>query len=103
MNATHVIGGHSQSVLQNRLSLPSLIDVRRAQGVALPWHSLQQGFFIYAKRAMPHGALVAISLVDQQMRIPVMQAVVTLLINSQRLRNEEYSFQAAVQGRGREK
>jgi hypothetical protein len=40
-------------------------------------HRLQQGFFMYAKRAMPHGALVAISLADRHMRMRVQQAVVT--------------------------
>ncbi len=82
---------------------PIFFDVQRGQSVALPWDSLQHGFFSHAKRAMPHGALVAISLVDQRMPIPVMQPVVTLLINSQRLRNESHFFQAAVQGRGCEK
>lgn len=32
---------------------------------------------MYAKRAMPHGALVAISLADRHMRMRVQQAVVT--------------------------
>lgn len=56
---------------------PIFIDVQRGQSVVLPWDSLQHGFFMHAKRAMPHGALVAISLVDRHTRIPVMQAVVT--------------------------
>lgn len=80
---------------------PIFIDVQRGQSVALPWDSLQHGFFMHAKRAMPHGALVAISLVDRHTRIPVMQAVVILLVRSQHLRNEAHLFQEAVQGRGR--